>query len=149
MKKTKFILSRLLSGLGFWVFCWMMFSNVNTTSAQVTGPLPQFKPRSEALTIANNELESVLDQIKAYGQGTTTRPVGNPAFDRLVKQLQAYHILVDLLSNPDHPVDGAVISVYPFLADPEPNSPNMVNMKGFQSGNWPSDFVDVVNKLKL
>jgi hypothetical protein len=146
MKKTKFILSRLLSGLGFWVFCLMMFSNVNSASAQVSGPLPSFKPRSEALVIVNFELEQIMDQIRTYG--TTNRPQGNPAYDRLMKLLEAYKGVMDLLNNPENSVEGAVTSVYPILAVPNPNSSSMVNLNGFHSGNWPSDFADLVNKLK-
>lgn len=151
MKKTKFILSRLLPGLGFWVFCLMLFSSDIQVNAQTSSPLPQFKPRAEVMNIVNLELETTLNAIKGYGTDPANRPVGNPAYDRLVTKYEAVKSLMDFLGYQDMSVEQCVTSIYPMLAPPRSGGgvQQVVNLEGFQTGNWPADFRDLVNKIKI
>ncbi|MBK7302743.1 MAG: hypothetical protein IPI90_05720 [Saprospiraceae bacterium] len=148
MKRTKSLIPRFVSGLGYWLsfMAFMLFFS-NQTNAQTNNPLPTFKPRQEVILIVKQEIALIEPQVVAYGQ---TPPMSDPSFIRLANLYKAYLLIDDMLTNPDVTVSSAVGTAYTVINTPDPNSSAAIaSIGGYYSKQWPSDYVDLVNKLKL
>jgi len=148
MKRTKSLIPHFVSGLGYWlsfmVFILFFSSQAN---AQTNNPLPTFKPRQEVIQLVQQEIALIEPQIGAYGQNP---PMSDPSFIRLANLFKAYLLIDDMLANPDVTVSSAVGTAYTVINKADPNSSTAIaSIGGYYTKQWPSDYVDLVNKLKL
>ena len=125
------------------IFSMVLSSGLATAQSN---PLPPLKDRVTTQSHAQTIADQLLIQIEAYGPNY---PQGDPTFDRLSRQYQAYHSISEGLNNPQTTVNMAVASTWTILVLPAPNAPSIVAPGYYNQTQWPADFRDLVNEFRL
>ena len=149
MKRTNFLKSFVVKGLrvGLMVMMLVLIQGISSDLwAQNSSPLPTFKNKLSCNEIARVELSNYQSLLSAY----QTKQTGDATFDRIMKMVNAYSELLQMMENNQMTVENSVTSIYPMLAlAPSYGLQPTVNLTGFYTRNWTSEFSEIVSKLKI
>ena len=149
MKRTNFLKSFVVKGLrvGLMVMMLVLMQGISSDLlAQNSSPLPTFKNKLTCIEIARVEITNYQILLRSF----QTKQPGDATFDSYVKMVNAYSELLQMMENNQMTVENSVTSIYPMLAPaPSYGLQPTVNLTGFYTRNWTSEFSEIVSKLKI
>lgn len=129
----------------------LMLIGIDWLSAQTSPPFPAFKPKQTVLQIAQQEKTVYENQLRALGPNMD---INDPATVRLMLLRKVYHEMFLKMSEPTTTVSSEMVHIYTmFQVGVFGTAGNVTtgNYLGndFYSGNWNSDFRNMVNLFKI
>ena len=148
MKKTNFLILKFDSSLRYFLFAifFLCFQYTGSLMAQTNIPYPTLKSKADAFT----SVENAYKQLTIDFKNSFPSPMpGNPTYDSFTKKMKAYSLLLNFLQDNGMTIKQALNSVYSAATIDETTNLIVLHFSTRYSGNWPSEFREIVNTVKL